>query len=146
MAIPHPPGMDVISDDDTAVHVLERLKEGHITQVHSPEELDDVLRAKRDCVLVLKCKGKYCRPCMAFAKKYMQLAAVFSDVVFLVVVGDESPELRKLMVEFNVKATPTFRIYKMGDLVDTVVGINKTKLVNAIKKAQCGEETEETEL
>lgn len=50
------------------------------------------------------------------------------------------------MVEFNVKATPTFRIYKMGDLVDTVVGINKAKLVNAIKKAQCGEETEETEL
>lgn len=42
----------------------------------------------------------------AFAKKYMQLAAFFSDVVFLVVVGDESPELRVSHAIFTFVLNP----------------------------------------
>ena len=40
------------------------------------------------------------------------------------------------MMEFNVKATPTFRLYKAGELLTTVVGINESKLAKAIEEAQ----------
>lgn len=122
-------------NNEAALHVLERLEPGLITQISSPVELEDVLSGKRDSIVILKCKAKYCRPCMAFRKKYMRLAAEFNDAVFLDVVGDESPELRKMMMKFGVKATPTFRIYKAEDLVGTVIGINEEKLATAIRDA-----------
>lgn len=37
------------------------------------------------------------------------------------------------MMEFGVKATPTFRLYLNGEHKDTVVGINQNKLEKAIK-------------
>jgi len=73
---------------------------------------------------------------MAFRKKYVRLAAGFRDVIFLEVFGDDTSQLRKLMMEFNVKATPTFRIYKEGELMTTVVGINEKKVSGALKEAQ----------
>lgn len=123
-------------DVDTTEHIIQRLRPGEITRIVSPEELEEVLRARRDAVVILKCKAKHCRPCMAFRRKYVRLAAGFRDVVFLEVFGDDTSQLRKLMMEFNVKATPTFRIYKEGELMTTVVGINEKKVSGALKEAQ----------
>ncbi len=64
--------------------------------------------------------------------KYHQYAERFADSVLLQIVGDENPELRKLMKEWAVKVTPTFRLYRSGELVDTTTGTGSSKLENAI--------------
>lgn len=37
------------------------------------------------------------------------------------------------MLKFGVKATPTFRLYKSGELQDTIVGVNQDKIERAIR-------------
>lgn len=120
------------------VSVLDRLQSGKVTLINSPQELVEVVNEHKDKVVVLKCKAKSCRPCMAFRRPYVHLAEESPDVVFLEILGDASVENRRLMMDFNVKATPTFRIYKANKCVDKVVGINKEKLSNAVHSAQNG--------
>lgn len=63
---------------------------------------------------------------------YHSFAERFADSVLLEVVGDESPELRKLMKTWEVKVTPTFRLLRDGQLVETVTGTGNSKLLKAI--------------
>ena len=42
--------------------------------------------------------------------------------------------LQKLMIQMGVRATPTFRLYREGECVKTHVGIDETKLRNAVKE------------
>ncbi len=60
------------------------------------------------------------------------LAERFPDCYLLEVTGDETPELRKLMMKWQVKTTPTFFLYRNGTMVDTVTGTSNNKLLNAI--------------
>ena len=42
--------------------------------------------------------------------------------------------LQKMMINMNVRATPTFRLYRNGECVKVHVGIDDDKLRNAIKE------------
>eukprot|EP00955_Chlamydomonas_euryale_P033412 347701-Chlamydomonas_euryale.AAC.8 len=72
------------------------------------------------------------KPCKAYMPTYAQLAERFKDSVFVTIVGNASPELRQLMKKWQVKATPTFRIYRDGENVDQFSGTGGSKLKNAI--------------
>lgn len=120
------------------VGVLDRIVRGKVNLITSPQELKEVLNEYKDTAVVLKCKAKSCRPCMAFRKPYVRLAESNPDALFLEILGDASAENRRLMIDYNVKATPTFRIYKENECVDKVVGINKEKLSSAVHSAQFG--------
>lgn len=120
------------------IGVLDRIVRGKVNLITSPQELKEVLNEYKDTAVVLKCKAKSCRPCMAFRKPYVRLAESNPDALFLEILGDASAENRRLMIDYNVKATPTFRIYKENECVDKVVGINKEKLSSAVHSAQFG--------
>jgi hypothetical protein len=67
-----------------------------------------------------------------FLRKYMRLAEKFPEVVCLDIYGDESPGTRKLMISWQVRVTPTFRLYRGAQVVDTLTGTNEKKLGRAL--------------
>lgn len=111
-----------------------------VTTVHSPEEFQAQLDDHAGQLVILMCKAKGCRPCKAFGRKYARFAQQYSDAVFLEVFGDETPDTRKMMIEMQIKATPTFRFYRKGELVSTHSGISEDKLqAGIINQLQSGE-------
>lgn len=63
---------------------------GNLLAIHSPADVDRVLADNRDKLVVVQCKSSHCKPCKAFAKKYMELAGVFKDSVLAEITGDAS--------------------------------------------------------
>lgn len=65
-------------------------------------------------------------------RKYNQLAQRFPDSMLLDIIGDESIDTRRLMMDSEVKVTPTFRLYRGSECVATLLGTNEKKLRMAI--------------
>jgi Thioredoxin len=68
----------------------------------------------------------------AFARKYHRMADQYPEAVFYEVVGDESKDLRGMMISMGVKVTPTFRLYRRGECVEKFGGVNEDNLRSAI--------------
>ncbi|GAB4816320.1 hypothetical protein N2152v2_003366 [Parachlorella kessleri] len=104
-----------------------------VSTVHSPAELEAVVAANMDKLVVLMCKAKGCRPCKLFARKYARAADMYRDTVFLELFGDESKDTRALMVKMGIKVTPTFVLYRDGEKVHSHGGVNERNLHRAIQ-------------
>ena len=111
----------------------------HFHQIHGPEELDAILSAYPERLVVLQCKAASCRPCKMFARKFSRLAASTPDAVFLVITGDESPESRAMMMAMKVRVTPTFFVYRGGVVAKTTTGVNENNLKAALDEAAAGD-------
>jgi hypothetical protein len=72
--------------------------------------------AHPDQLVVLMCKARACRPCKAFSRKYHHIAEKFTSVIVLDILGDESMDTRKMMMDMQIKSTPTFKMYKGGQV------------------------------
>jgi len=59
----------------------------------------------------------------------------FPDCILAEIYGDETPDTRKMMMQMDVRVTPTFRMYRQGDCVNTVTGTNDKKLMRGILAA-----------
>lgn len=101
-------------------------------QVTSEAQLDGILAESGNKLVVCMCKSTHCRPCQKFLPTYLELQDRFSDAVLLQVTGDSSPDMRKLMRKWEVKTTPTFRLYRGGELVETLSGTRDNKLLKAL--------------
>ena len=62
---------------------------------------------------------------------YTRFSSQFPDAHFYKLDVDEVPEVAQ---ELNVRAMPTFLLFKDGEKVEEVVGANPTALETAIKK------------
>lgn len=60
------------------------------------------------------------------------MAEKYTSIVFLEVFGDETIETRRMMMEMQVRVTPTFKFFKDGQLVETITGSNENKLTEGI--------------
>lgn len=105
-----------------------------VLTVHSPEEFQEVVAANHGKMIVLMCKATHCRPCKLFAKKYAMAAMQYSDAVFLQIMGDETKETRAMMIEWKVRVTPTFVLFRDGEKVHSHGGINEVNLHRYIAK------------
>ncbi|KAL3134876.1 hypothetical protein ABBQ32_007842 [Trebouxia sp. C0010 RCD-2024] len=103
-----------------------------VTSLHSSQEFQDVIEHNPGSLIVLMCKAQGCRPCKMFGRKFQRLAEQFQDAIFLDIMGDETSDTRKLMIRLEVKATPTFFLYRDQRLGGTLTGINENNLRNAI--------------
>ncbi|CAK0787660.1 hypothetical protein CVIRNUC_010882 [Coccomyxa viridis] len=126
---------------DRAVQLLRSLSskftsapEGIVQQVHSPAELKGELLRADDNIVVLMCKATSCRPCKMFSRKYQRIAADYGakGALFLEILGDETSETRRLMIEMSIRVTPTFCIFHHKEVIRTVTGISEDNLKAAI--------------
>lgn len=64
----------------------------------------------------------------------------FPDCILAEIYGDETPETRKVMMQMDVRVTPTFRMYRQGDCVNVVTGTNEKKLMRGMLSAMTAAE------
>lgn len=69
-----------------------------------------------------------CRPCKAFTLTYKRFATKFEDTVFLSVVGEQTAELRDMMIALNIRQTPTFLCFYQNSIVLRHKGNNKERM------------------
>ncbi|GBC04634.1 hypothetical protein RclHR1_05790015 [Rhizophagus clarus] len=82
-------------------------------------------------LVVVDFKTTWCPPCNMIAPKVEAFSNDYTDVIFLKVDGDESPDLT---TEYKISAFPTFLFFKDGKLVETIVGAIPDKLKENIEK------------
>ncbi|KAF8821817.1 putative thioredoxin [Cardiosporidium cionae] len=95
---------------------------------------DEFMRMKNNGVVSLvDFFAEWCGPCKMMAPYLLELSeqSDFKDIAFFKVDVDQVPEL--CAVE-DIEGMPTFKIYKNGQSVETIVGANKGVLVGALKR------------
>lgn len=83
--------------------------------------------------VVVKYYADWCGNCRLFSPKYKRLAdnPEFSDITFLDVNAEVSPEARKAAGVTNL---PFFAVFKNGQLVDTVAASKEEAVVKLIQQ------------
>ena len=66
----------------------------------------------------------WCGPCKVIAPKVVEFSKEYPEVDFIKVDVDD---LSDVAAEYNIRAMPTFLLFKDGKQVDNVVGANASK-------------------
>jgi thioredoxin 1 len=75
----------------------------------------------------------WCGPCKAIAPVVEQIAVDFKGKVK---VGKMDIDKHQVVAQkFNVRSIPTLLVFKGGKVVDTVIGADRTRILDSVKKA-----------
>jgi thioredoxin 1 len=75
----------------------------------------------------------WCGPCKAIAPVVEQIATDFKGKVK---VGKMDIDKHQVVAQkFNVRSIPTLLVFKGGKVVDTVIGADRTRIIDSVKKA-----------
>jgi hypothetical protein len=85
--------------------------------------------------IIMMCKARACRPCKVFSRVFSRFAADNPEVVFLMVTGDGTAALRRMMLLLRVTATPWFVTYRDKELIHQHSGNSEEKLQAALDVA-----------
>ncbi|CAM8913763.1 unnamed protein product [Rhodiola kirilowii] len=104
---------------------------GNVELIVTKEEWDGKLaEAKRDGrIVIANFSAVWCSPCENIVPFYSSLSVKYPYMMFLTVDVDELSDFSSSM---DIKATPTFLIYKEGELIHKLVGANKIQLQRKI--------------
>ena len=103
-----------------------------VYQVTSSSDMKAQLEAAGDTLVVVDFYATWCGPCIAIAPRIEEMSkGDFSSIKFLKVDVDECEEVA---MEYNITAMPTFKIIKVGQVVDELIGANADKLKELINK------------
>merc|ERR1711977_27872 len=103
--------------------------DGGVHNLAKKAEWDDAI--KQPGLVVLDCFATWCGPCKVIAPKIVEYSKRYTDVRFYKVDVDEVPDLAQAL---NIRAMPTFVLFKGGELVEEVVGANPKAIEAAIEK------------
>jgi thiol-disulfide isomerase/thioredoxin len=94
-------------------------------------EFNEVLNANEK--VVVKYYADWCGNCRLFAPKFKRMSddEQFTNVAFVDVNAETSPEARKLAGVTNL---PFFAVFRKGKLVDTVAASKEEAVLNLIHK------------
>eukprot|EP00892_Ulva_mutabilis_P004256 jgi/Ulvmu1/2201/UM013_0047.1 len=101
---------------------------GEVFEISSVSQLQEMVKGHSTQKVILMCKSRACRPCKAFTLTYKRFASKFEDVVFLSVIGEQSAELRDMMIALNIRQTPSFLCFYDGAIVHRHKGNNKERM------------------
>lgn len=103
-----------------------------VQQVHSAEEFDDALRAAQNRLVVVEYAASRSASSSRMYPFMVELSRQCSDVVFLLVMGDESEATRELCRREKVDKAPHFTFYKSMERVHDEEGIGPDQLVGDV--------------
>ncbi|KAL7750621.1 thioredoxin trx1 [Sorochytrium milnesiophthora] len=83
-----------------------------------------------DKLVVVDYFATWCGPCRMIAPKFEEFSTKYSNAVFLKVDVDEAAEIAEKQ---EVRAMPTFHVYKSSKRLEEIVGADASKLEAAIK-------------
>jgi len=100
--------------------------------VHNVSSKVEFESALTNDVVVLDAFATWCGPCKVIAPTVVKFSEEFPGAHFIKVDVDEVPDVAQ---ELNIRAMPTFIVFKGGNKVAEVVGANPAALKAAIEKA-----------
>ena len=78
----------------------------------------------------------WCGPCKAIAPVVEQIAVDFKGKVK---VGKMDIDKHQGVAQkYNVRSIPTLLVFKGGKVVDTVIGADRTRIIDSVKKVAAG--------
>ncbi|VWU50604.1 thioredoxin 1 [Hepatocystis sp. ex Piliocolobus tephrosceles] len=90
----------------------------------------DAVISQHDIVIV-DFYADWCGPCKRIAPFYEECASKYTKAFFIKVDVDEATEVTE---KENITSMPTFKVYKKGTLVETLLGANDAALKQLIEK------------
>ncbi|KAK4363536.1 hypothetical protein RND71_018777 [Anisodus tanguticus] len=117
----------VCSQENNDVPPTSELAGGNVCLVKSMEKWEEKMSEANNSgkIAVVNFSASWCNPCRAAAPGYRELANKYTSMIFLTVDVDE---LAELSTSLDIKATPTFILFRDGRQLDKLVGGNKQEL------------------
>lgn len=103
-----------------------------VVEVGSESEMDTVLSSAGDSLVIVDYSTTWCGPCKVIAPLYEAMSEKHTDVVFVKVMGDASPETGELMKREGIRAVPAFHFWKTGKRVLDFTGAKAAAIEEAI--------------
>lgn len=100
-------------------------------QVYSQQDYEDALTEAEDNLVVLDCFATWCGPCKVIAPAIVEMAKEFKQARFYKLDVDVVTDVAE---KLEIRAMPTFVLFKKGDKVATVVGADQRKLREEIQR------------
>lgn len=95
-----------------------------ITEIKSLENREEII--KNNPMVCIDVFAHWCQPCRNIKSYYRDLQNHYRNIKF----AEENSELE---LSENIKALPTFLLYRRGVLINTVQGADKKKLTEALE-------------
>ncbi|XP_062239720.1 thioredoxin isoform X1 [Platichthys flesus] len=102
--------------------------------VHEVTGLDDFQKQLKDAgdkLVMVDFTAVWCGPCKQISPYFHELAAEYTNVVFLKVDVDDAEDVS---ASCEIKCMPTFIVYRAGKKLDDLSGANREKLLEMLKK------------
>lgn len=80
--------------------------------VYAVSQLDDIVNANKDKLVVIDYSMTWCGPCKLMYPKFVELSDQYSNVIFLKCIGDTSADTTALMKREGIRAVPSFHFWK----------------------------------
>lgn len=98
------------------------------SQVNSQKEFNDDINC--GCPVVAMFKAVWCGPCNMIFPYFCSLPSNYPTVAFIYVDVDQLAEVAE---EQEIISLPTFKMYKSGQVIGTVIGANRQDLEQMIQ-------------
>ncbi|CRG94768.1 thioredoxin 1, putative [Plasmodium gallinaceum] len=97
--------------------------------ISSQADFEDII--SQNDVVIVDFFAEWCGPCKRIAPFYEECSEKYKNIVFIKVDVDEASEVTE---KENITSMPTFKVYKKGVSVETLLGANDTALKQLIEK------------
>ncbi|KAG1347519.1 Thioredoxin H2-2 [Cocos nucifera] len=107
--------------------------DSHVLAIHSKDAWSDHWQSHKDAskLMVIDFSASWCGPCRSIEPVFKDMAAKYTDVIFVKIDVDELSEVAQ---QWKVQAMPTFVLVKGGSEVGRVVGAKKDELNKKIEQ------------
>eukprot|EP01031_Cornospumella_fuschlensis_P031554 gene31554-38138_t len=99
-------------------------------------QLDDILAANKDKLVVIDYSMTWCGPCKMMYPKFVELSDQYTNVLFLKCIGDASADSSALMKREGIRAVPSFHFWKNSEKREVINGAKIGDVEAAIKAWQ----------